>query len=99
MSISTLESRQSVRMLDAADAAQAAREQGDEMRAHCVSRTRHITYAIKALDSAFFTPEAAAAIVRALSGRIASCNWSHTDVAETAVNTLDDLHDDLEGTL
>lgn len=99
MSIHTAESRQSVRMLDAADAAQAAREQADEMRAHCVSRTRHITEAIKALDGAFFTTDAAAAIVAALSDRIGKSNWSHLSIAETASTTLDELHDDLEGAL
>jgi hypothetical protein len=99
MSISTLESRQSVRMLDAADAAQAACDKADETRAYCVSRTRHITEAIKALDGAFFTTDSAAAIVAALSDRIAKSNWSHTAVAELASTTLDELHDDLEGSL
>jgi hypothetical protein len=99
MSISTLESRTSRAMLDAAEQAEAARDQADEMRAYCVGRTKPITDAIKALDGAFFTPEAAAAIVRALSDRIETAPRISAELTETAVSTLDDLHDDLEGEL
>lgn len=93
MSISTTESRQSVRMLDEMakrdDRIQQAQTLADEV-------AFDVCHAIRSIPQALFSPAVLSIIAANLAAKVKDGNWSHFDYADSAICALDDLSTDLE---
>ena len=74
-----------------------AAEEAARIQAQDLSAARISTVAIQSIPDIDFTPAVVAQLCAVLSSRIAKSNWSHFTEGQGAMETLDGLHDQLEG--
>lgn len=93
MSISTLESRDSVRMLD-----EMAERDSRIQRAEALTDeiAFDVCHAIRAIPQALFSPAVLSVIAANLAAKVKDGNWKHFECADSAICALDDLATDME---
>lgn len=52
---------------------------------------------LEAIPQAFFSEEDCARLLSVIANKVESSNWKHFEIADTVMNTLDELVSDIEG--